>query len=178
MFADPEKNIEQFGLSDGMIVADLGAGSGHYSFAAAKAVSPGGKVYAVEVQKDLLEKLKQEAHREGLLNIEAIWSDIDEPKGSKLADASVHSVIASNILFQLEEKEVFTREVNRILQSNGRVLVVDWSESFGGLGPHSDAVFTKAKARDLFLRLGFVEDKEIEAGAHHYGIIFKKKSNV
>lgn len=56
-FTDPQNNIDQFDLDSGMRVADLGAGSGAYSVAAAKKVGGDGRVYAVEVQKDLLEKI-------------------------------------------------------------------------------------------------------------------------
>jgi ubiquinone/menaquinone biosynthesis C-methylase UbiE len=63
MFSDPRSNIDQFRLDPGMIVADLGCGSGHYTFAIAKAVAPTGRVYAVDVQKDLLVRLKTEATR-------------------------------------------------------------------------------------------------------------------
>ena len=62
MFSDPEKNIEQFSLGKGMHVADFGTGSGFYALAAAEAVGETGRVYAIDVQKDLLEKLKKEAH--------------------------------------------------------------------------------------------------------------------
>jgi len=55
MFAEPEQNVKQFKLRDDAVVADLGAGAGWYSFAAARAC-PRGKVYAVDVQKELLEK--------------------------------------------------------------------------------------------------------------------------
>ncbi|MBI2474518.1 MAG: methyltransferase domain-containing protein, partial [Candidatus Taylorbacteria bacterium] len=60
-FSDPSHNVEQFDLQSGMTVADFGTGSGYYAFAAAKAVGDKGKVYAIDVQKPLLEKLKREA---------------------------------------------------------------------------------------------------------------------
>ena len=51
MFTDPVKNLKLFGLAEDMIVADLGAGTGFYTLAAAR-MTPQGKVYAIEIQKD------------------------------------------------------------------------------------------------------------------------------
>ncbi len=172
-FIDPKNNIEQFGLSEGMRVADLGSGSGFYVIESSKVVGGEGRVYAVDVQKDLLEKVKASASLEGLNNIEIIWGDIEKLGGTKLADASVDAVIISNTLFQVEEKDNLLIETGRILRPNGRVLVVDWTDSFNGLGPAPESVFTGQQAKDLFQKNGFVLDKEISAGEHHYGFILK-----
>lgn len=173
MFADPEQIVRQFGLREGMQVADLGAGSGFYSIAAARAVRAG-KVYAVEVQKDMLQHIQTESAKAHVTNIEFIWGNIEKAGGSKLKDASMDAVIASNVLFQVEHREGFISEILRILKPGGRVLFVDWSDSFGGMGPAATSVIPKALATQLFESQGFSVEKEITAGAHHYGIIFKK----
>lgn len=176
MFSDPVKNIEQFSLGKGMYVADFGAGSGHYSFAAAQAVGEGGEVYAIDVQKDLLEKVKNEAKLRHLKNIEIIWADLEHVGGTKLHDQSMDVIIAANIFFQFENKDNPCIEIKRILKNNGRVLLIDWSASFNNLGPHPDHVFSEDAAKKLFEKHGFMIDREIvSAGAHHYGIIFRKK---
>ena len=64
-------------------------------------------------------------------------------------------------------------EAKRILRSNGRLAVIDWSESFGGLGPQKGDVVKKETAIQLAKTAGFALQKEFEAGAHHYGLIFK-----
>ena len=179
MFSDPVKNIEQFSLGKGMHVADLGAGSGHYAFAASQAVGETGRIYAIDVQKDLLTKLKNEAQNRHLKNIEIIWADIEHVGGTKLRNLSMDAVIAANIFFQFEDKDKPCIEIKRILKGNGRVLLVDWSDSFGGMGPQPKDVFAKDMAEKLFEKHGFAKDKEIvSAGAQHYGIVFRKKQNI
>ena len=106
MFSDPEKNIKQFGLGKGMHVADFGAGSGFYSFAAAQAVGETGRVYAIDVQNGLLTKLKNEAKNvRHLRNIEIIWADLEQVGGTKLKENSMDAIIAANVFFQLENKD-------------------------------------------------------------------------
>lgn len=174
MFADPQKNVEQFGLQAGQKVADMGAGSGFYSFAAAQSVGARGVVYAVDVQQDLITKLKNEARKRGAHNIEIIWGDIEKSGGTKLGDKSMDAVMLSNVLFQVPERESTLAEAFRILKPGGRLLLIDWSESFGGMGPSAEFLITKLAAQDMAERAGFKFDREITAGAHHYGIIFKK----
>ena len=174
MFSDPVKNVEQCGIQAGMEIADCGSGSGHYSLAAAKALMSTGRVYAIDVNKDLLTKLKNHASHDGMYNVEVIWGDIEKPNGTKLRDGSVDFVFLSNILFQLDDKDMVVKETKRVLKQGGRVLVVDWSDSFGGIGPTPKMVVKKDKAMELFEKTGFHLDREISAGSHHYGFIYKK----
>ena len=174
MFSDPSKVVEQCGIQPGMDIADFGSGSGFYSIEASKALAATGRVYAIDAQKDLLVKLKNHAIKEGLFNIEIIWGDLEKPGGTKLRDGSIDLAFICNVFFQIEEKENVIKEAIRILKPRGRVVFVDWSDSFGGIGPHAKSVFKKAEAVPLFEKFGFSVDRDISAGSHHYGVIFKK----
>lgn len=174
MFSDPVKNVEQCGIQAGMEIADFGSGSGHYTISAAKALMSTGRVYSIDVNKDLLTKLKNTSTKEGLYNVEVIWGDIEKAGGTKLREASIDLVFLTNILFQVEDKDGVIKEAKRVLKPSGRVLVIDWVDSFGGLGPSQKSVFKKEQAVKLFEKAGFHLDREITAGAHHYGFIYKK----
>ncbi len=169
MFADPLKNLKAFGLKENMIVADLGAGTGFYAVAAGSLV-PQGKVYAVEVQKDFLEKIKAKILESKLENVETLWGNVEKIGGSKIKDGVVDAVIASNILFQVEDKDKFIEEARRVLKSQGRLLLVDWSSGLG----HIEKIIPKTTAREMFERKGFVWEREIDAGTTHYGMILRK----
>ncbi|OGI76202.1 hypothetical protein A3C67_03230 [Candidatus Nomurabacteria bacterium RIFCSPHIGHO2_02_FULL_42_19] len=170
MFANPVKILRMFGLQENAVVADLGAGTGFYAVAAGEMV-PKGKVYAVEVQKDFLPTIKNKAREAGLNNVEALWGDVEKIGGTKIGDNIVDAVIASNIFFQVEDKDKFIEETKRILKPGGRVLFIDWV-----LSPavQQKAIVPQSKAREMFERKGFTYEKDIEAGAHHYGMILKK----
>jgi len=175
MFSDPDKNIDQFDLGRGNYVGDFGAGTGFYSFAAADAVGPSGKVYAIDVQKDLLERLKNEARNvRHLNNVDIVWADLEHLGGTRLRDSSLDAVIVANVFFMLQQKDNACLEIKRVLKPGGRVLFVDWASSFGGIGPQPQDVFPEDKAREIFTKNGFTEDRTIGAGAQHYGIIFRK----
>jgi len=174
MFSDPQKVVDQLKLSHGMHIADVGSGAGFYSIVFSEAVGSTGKVYAIDVQKSLLNKLNNEAITKNLHNVETIWGDIEKPHGTKIRDNMVDIVATVNIFFQVEEKKILAQEVARIVKPGGRVLVVDWSDSFGGLGPQLDHVFKPTMAKGLLEEVGLKVTEEIKAGAHHYGIVFTK----
>lgn len=181
MFANPKHNLEQVGISPGATVVDLGCGSGHYALLAARMVEAGktegteGKVYAVDVQKSLLDRVQAEAHRDHIHNIQVIWGNFEKPNGTKLPSQIADVVIVSNVLFQVEDKEGFVKEAHRILKPNARLLCIDWSDASGGIGVSAKMLITRTQAEALFINNGFVLDAEIQAGAHHYGIIVRKK---
>ncbi len=173
-FANPVHNVQQFGLQEGMQVADLGSGAGHYTLAMANVVGSSGKVYAVDVQKDLLGNVKSEAEKRGFDNVEIVWGDIEKLGGTKIADSMLSLALISNTLFQVENKPALLHEAARILKSAGTLVVIDWSESFGGMGPIAGNVVSKEAALSMCASAGFTLTTEFEAGAHHYGILFSK----
>ncbi|MFA7252275.1 MAG: methyltransferase domain-containing protein [Candidatus Paceibacterota bacterium] len=174
MFSDPENNIRQLSLVDGMHVADFGSGSGFYSLAIAKAVAPTGRVFAVDIQKDLLQKLKNGAKQSHLNNVDIIWGDLEHLGGTKLRENSMDAVVVANLFFQIQNKDGLCLEIKRVLKPKARVLVVDWSASFGGIGPQENDVVPKINMTTLFHDHGFTLDREIAAGAEHYGLVFRK----
>ncbi len=173
MFSDPQKNIAELGIMDGMKIVDLGAGSGFYALEAAKKVGPRGMIYAVDVQQDLLNKIKTSAGLMSLHNVEVVWGNIEKLGGTKLRESIADCVILSNTLFQVEpaDRDNLALEVKRLLKSGGKLLVVDWA-SGTPLSPKT--IVPKLLAEGIFQKVGLKLDKSFDAGDHHYGIIFKK----
>lgn len=174
-FAHPPRNIHALGIQGGMVVVDFGAGSGAYTLGMAERLQGSGYVYAIDVQQELLRRIKNEAHRQHLKNVETIWSDLESPGGSKIADHHADLVLISNLLFQVEHKEAVLAEAWRILDARGHLAIIDWSDSYGGMGPHKKEVVKKERALELADTNGFEFVKEFDAGAHHYGLMFRPK---
>jgi len=175
MFSNPEKILIQFGISNSTSVADFGAGNGFYAKLLSVKVGDTGKVYAIDVHKDMVQKLSRSAAELGLKNLEATWGDLETESGSGLQAESVDVVVIANTLFTVENKKAMAVEARRILHKKGRVLLVEWADSFAGMGPHRDHVVSKDEAKKIFEGVGLLFDSEIEAGEHHYGIVFRKE---
>ena len=130
-FAHPERNVAALGIESGSSVADFGSGSGAYVFAVAESLKGSGHVYAVDVQKDLLRRISNEATKRGFKNVEVIWADLEIPRASKLGNGVLDLVLVSNILFQVSDKQALLSEARRVLKTMGRLVIIDWSGSFG-----------------------------------------------
>lgn len=174
VFSDPQKNLEQFDIAPGMKVAEFGSGAGYYSLLLSRLVGQTGRVLALDINADLLITLKREASRAHIYNVEIIQADLEKPLGTKLKEGVVDRGIIANILFHIEHKEAFVTEIARVMHTGGKVLVIDWADSFGGLGPEKKVIITAEACRALFETHGFAFEKVIQAGSHHYGFVFKK----
>jgi len=173
-FTNPEENIKALGVYEGMTIADLGAGTGAYTLPLAEKVGDSGRVYAVEVQKDFLTNIRNSATSRGFKNVELLWGNIEKLGGTKIKDSGVDAVVISNVLFQAEDKVGLLKETSRILKTGGKLLLIDWSDSFNNLGPSPKMVVTKDSALALCESQGFVLKNEIAAGEHHYGFVMLK----
>jgi ubiquinone/menaquinone biosynthesis C-methylase UbiE len=165
-FASPSSNIDRLNLHPDSTVADLGAGSGHYTFEIARRIKAmGGKgiVYAVDVQRPLLEKIKVEANRMGLGAVHILWSDIETSGGVKLADNVCDAVIVSNVLFQAPDKKAFLTEASRIMRPGGTMMVIDWNLHI-----------KKEDVVPVAIASGLVVKEEFNAGSHHWGLLLRK----
>lgn len=174
MFTDPVKNLKLFGLGEDMIVADLGAGTGFYTLAAAR-MTPKGKVYAIEIQKDFLKTITNKKNEAKLENIECLCGDVETIGGTKIKDAVVDAVIISNVFCQVADRVKLLQEARRILKKTGRVLLVELNHDSMIISKKNNTCLSKDQSRHLFEKEGFVYYRDIEAGDHHYGMIFRRE---
>ncbi|MCA9357825.1 methyltransferase domain-containing protein [Candidatus Kaiserbacteria bacterium] len=173
-FVMPDVVASHFHLNEGDLVADFGAGSGFFLKALSKAVADTGRVYACEIQKQLVEKLGELARLQGLGNVYPLWCDLEETNGIKIGTGELDAAILVNTLFLIEDKQAAVKEMGRALRSGGKFFVIDWTESFAGMGPQPQNVITASEATVLFEANGFVLEREFPTGDHHYGLAFRK----
>lgn len=181
-FLEPDRIVASWGLEKGDHVADFGAGHGYWTIPLARVVGGDGKVYAIDIQKPVLEIIRAKAKLEHLLNIELVWADLDEPGGSRVKDNFVEFAVIANILFQAENKPGLFQEAYRILREKGRVAIIEWDETpaplpdrQAGLGPPPNLRIKKEAVKQWALQSGLSFDREFETGSHHYGLLFIKK---
>jgi len=182
-FLTPAKVVHAAKIQEGMRVADFGAGSGFFTRAAARAVGPKGVVWAVDVNQDILSRIKNLAVMEGFHNVEVVHGDVESKNGSHLPAGQFDFCIVANLLFAVEDKKALVEEVRRVLRPGGAdapwgpgcALVIDWAESFGGLGPHPEHIVAEGAAHEWFTRQGFTYVGSVPAGAYHWGFVVRKK---
>jgi predicted methyltransferase len=129
----PEKVMQALALKPGERIADLGSGGGYFTFRLSQAAGPLGKVYAVDVDKDLLEDLAGRAKKEGYGNIEAVLAKYDDP----LLPEPVDLIFTTNVYHHIEGRAKYFSGAAKYLRAGGRIAIVDfngkhWTASFMG----------------------------------------------
>jgi ubiquinone/menaquinone biosynthesis C-methylase UbiE len=173
-FLNPAAAIKALRLLPGQRVVDFSAGAGFFARAAARAVGEGGMVWAIDSNPELLSRVKNVALAEGLHNVEIVQGNPEQANGTHLPTAGLDACLVVNMLFASTHKAGVAAEAARVLRRGGKLLVIDWTDSFGGLGPAPDSVVSEAQARAVFEPLGFSYSEDIRAGAYHWGCILSK----
>lgn len=127
-----EQILTGAGVAPGHVVVDLGAGPGFFTLPAARIVGPKGRVYAVDVQPQLLEMCRKRAAEAGISGIETVHS---EESHVPLPDGVADRVFIAFVLHESDDPAAFLREARRLLRSGGEVAVVDWHKKEGTPGP-------------------------------------------
>jgi len=116
----PLERLNEIGLKDGMTFLDIGCTLGFYSFHASSVVGENGQVYALDINPEFIEYLKDKAERKGVKNIKTIVADARE---TGLPSESVDIVFLHLVLHDVDDKPAAIKEFNRILKKNGRLVI-------------------------------------------------------
>jgi len=173
-FTNPDKNVAELHLQGTEKVVVFGSGAGGHSFALLRALQHGGTVIAVDVRADMLAKIQRDAQQLHDGRFKTKHADYQRMGGTQLMDNSVDVVVIPNTLFSAEQKEEMLAEAFRVTKQGGKLLLVDWAESFNGMGPQQEYLVSIEDARALAEQVGFSFKRDFRAGAHHYGLVCKK----
>ena len=166
--------INQLDLKPGDIVADLGSGIGHFTLPIAKKIGDKGVVYAVDIHKEVLTRLSNDAKHAGITNVQTIWGNIEDPGETHIKNEGVDIAIFVNILSQVNDRPATIREALRIIKDNGKLAVVDWQAS-SAVGPRKEKRVPFDEIKRLCERFGLVYTTDISVGDYHYGMMFSKR---
>lgn len=119
----PQKVIAALKIQPGASVADLGSGGGYFTFRLAEAVGPSGKVYAVDIDRDMVDLIAERATKEERSNVEVILARPEDPS---LPKAGVDLIFTSNTYHHIEDRVAYFANLRKYLRRNGRVAIIEF----------------------------------------------------
>jgi ubiquinone/menaquinone biosynthesis C-methylase UbiE len=119
----PDEVIKTMGLRDGDVVADLGCGTGYFARRMARAVAPKGRVYAVDIQPEMLEIMKGLLEKEGTTNVVPVLGTADDPK---LPKGGLDWILLVDVYHEFQEPKPMLRKMRDALKDEGRIALVEY----------------------------------------------------
>lgn len=117
--------LAKLALRPGMVVADIGAGSGLFTRPLAKAAAPSGTVYAVDIQKDLLDYINQRDAQEHIQNVKTVLGEFSDPK---LPAHDVDLALINDVLHHIENRAAYLKALGTYMKSSGRIAIIEMNK--------------------------------------------------
>jgi len=173
-FFDPAKVLAIFGLEGGVRdLVEFGCGYGTFTLAAAGIAA--GTVYALDIEAEMVDVVRQKCAEAGIHNVQATVRDF-VAQGTGLADNSMDAALLFNILHH-EEPVALMKEALRVLKPNGMLAVIHWN--YDPATPRGPAMEIRPRPEQCIAwgreaGFSFSEQNRYDLPPYHYGLLFSK----
>ena len=168
----PDSLVNALEIPVGASVADVGSGTGYFTWRLAEKVGPKGKVFAVDVRQAMLDLTAETVKKHELANVEFVLGGESDPR---LPAASLDLILIANAYHEFSEPEAMVTAAKRSLKPDGRLVVIEFAEGHP-FGPMDKAErMTIEQIRAEIEPMGFELDRVLELLPIQHGLIFTKR---
>jgi tRNA A58 N-methylase Trm61 len=171
---NPEGALDALGIRPGMVVADVGAGTGYMSLRMAKRVRPDGKVYANDLQPEMLRRLRANAAKAGFSNIETVQGEEADPK---LPRGQMDLVLLVDVYHEFSKPREMIDKIRESLKPDGRLVLLEYRKEDPSVPIREEHKMTVAGVRAELEPQGFVLSKVIETLPRQHILILTKAAS-
>ena len=171
-YQKPNEVISALKLKPGEIIADIGAGSGYFTFRLARQVGSQGRVYAVDVSPDMIIHLNRRIRDLGVTNVATILCPPDDPL---LADASVDRFFICDTWHHIQDHPHYLGLLKRMLKPDGQIVMIDYKKTQTPLGPPMEIRISHDDLAREMEANGFRLKTEHTFLPYQYFIVFEKR---
>lgn len=165
----PAQVLRDIGLEAHTVWADIGCGTGFFTIPLANEVK---EVYALDIRAEMLRDLSEILGQLQIHNVKVLQS---EESRLPLLDRQVDGILTSLVLHEVEQPLEFFRELNRVLQTGGRLLVIEWAKASTEMGPPLEHRLSIQQLDEWALTTGFSNVKSWQWSENFIGIEYCKK---
>jgi len=167
----PEKALDALNLKPGMVVADIGAAVGYMSIRMARRVGPSGKVYANDLQPDMLDRLRQNAAKAGIANVVTVVGDVADPK---LPANTMDLVLLVDVYHEFSQPQQMLRKIRETLKADGRLVLLEYRAEDPNVPIIAEHKMTVSQVKTELEAEGFVLQPVIETLPRQHILILTK----
>ena len=169
----PDRALELIGIKPGMIVADVGAGSGFMTMRLARLVSPGGMVYANDLQPSMLQLLEQRASAQHVANMKFVQGT---DKDVRLPAAAIDLALLVDVYHEFWYPQEMLRSIRRALKPNGQLVLLEYRKEDPKLPIHPNHKMSVSEVRRELEAEGLVFDRLLDGLPMQHILIFRNPS--
>lgn len=170
----PDAALDAIGIAKGSTVADVGAGAGYITWRLAERVGPGGKVYANDIQQQMLDLLQKNMQERKIANVETVLGAIDDPR---LPDAAIDLVILVDVYHEFSEPQHMLRRIRESLKPDGRLVLLEYRAEDPKVPIRPEHKMTVEQAKLEVEQEGYRLEKVLETLPRQHILIFGKSQN-
>jgi SAM-dependent methyltransferase len=163
----PHEVIQALAFAPDAVVADIGAGTGYFAVRLARML-PKGRVYAADVEPQMVRHLAARAKRDELANMHAVQSDFDDARLPEKVDL----ILFVDVVHHIDGRESYFRRLKQSLKAGGRVAIVDFRPD-SEIGPPPRARISAAHVKRQLAAAGYALAAEHEFLPNQYFLVFK-----
>src|SRR5947208_7616756 len=160
-------------LVKGSTVADVGAGSGYMTVKMAKRVGPTGKVYANDIQPEMLALLRERLAKEKISNVETVLGTVDDPK---LPTGAIDLILMVDVYHEFSEPQKMLRRMHEALKSGGRLVLLEYRKEDPAIPIRPEHKMSVAEAKLEVEAEGYTLGKVDEILPRQHILIFTRKA--
>jgi ubiquinone/menaquinone biosynthesis C-methylase UbiE len=170
----PDKALDALGIRAGMIVADVGAGTGYMTLRMARRIGPEGKAYAEDLQSEMLEKLRAKAQREKIANVETVLGTESSPK---LPAGQMDLVLLVDVYHEFSQPQAMLQGIRESLKPDGRLVLLEYRKEDPKVPIKLEHKMSVAEVKTEVEAEGYKLDQVIEKLPRQHIIIFRKSGD-
>ena len=163
----PHETLKKLGYQEGHAFADIGCGTGLFTFPAADIGGKGAKILAIDISPEMLADIRQYADSSDYENVETVLSNAYD---FKIMDQSADFILICAVLHEIDDKARFLTEARRICKKGGKIAIIEFSETDVGFGPPLDHRLSQAVTGTLLKEAGFTDFETIDINTVYYSV--------
>ena len=167
----PESALDQMGVQRGLTVADIGAGTGYFSIRLARRVGPTGRVYANDVQPEMLDRIRQKSEKLDLRNIETVLGSEADPK---LPAGKMDLILMVDVYHEFSQPQRMLDAIRTALKPDGRLVQLEYRKEDPTIPIRPDHKMSIPEVKTEVEAEGFKLEKVLDTLPRQHLFIFVK----